>query len=133
MPDDRNHDPSEDGFNTLLWHYLQELEGAFPRWWDYWATLRADPEDSKTLERFYREIHRLKGSAGSYGLPELSRRAGALEERLEDILEGRVLLTQAAWEKVSALLSKLELGFLAEVREHKPEAREALCKRYEGV
>ena len=122
-----------EGFEALLRQYLRELEGAFPRWWDYWVAVKTDPEDSKTLERFYREIHRLKGSAGSYGFPELSQRAADLEEHLEAILKGQVLITKAVWEKVSALLSKLELGFLAAVRQHKPEAQEALRRLAEAA
>jgi len=123
----------DEGLEALLRQYLRELEGAFPRWWDYWVAVKTDPEDFRTLERFYREIHRLKGSAGSYGLPELSRRAADLEERLEAILKGRVLITKPVWEKVSALLSKLELGFLAAVRQHKPEAQEALRRLAEAA
>ena len=123
---------AEERMAALLRHYLHELEAAFPRWWDYWARLRATPEDGETLQRFYREIHRLKGSAGSYGLWELSHWAAELEAHLEAIVAGRVLLTKSVWEKVSALLSKLELGFLAAVREHQPEARGGLRGSAEG-
>ena len=122
---------ADEGRDAPVRRYLQELEGAFPRWWDDWAKLRAHPEDVERLERLYREIRRLRERAGSYGLFGLSHPAAALERRLRKILEGRVYLTKPVWEKVSALLSKLELGFLAAVREHNPEVQEALRRRGE--
>lgn len=128
------------GFEALVQQYLQELKEAFPRWWSYWVAVKTDPKDGETLERFHREIHRLKGSAGSYGFPELSQRAAELEERLEALLQalpaqgrgrgrGEELITEAAWEQVSALLAKLELGFLAAVRRREPESPTALRLR----
>lgn len=46
------------------------------------AQIETTPSATPVLESLRREMHRLHGSAGSYGFPQASHLAGALEERL---------------------------------------------------
>jgi CheY-like chemotaxis protein len=45
------------------------------------AQLTVAPEAPQVLDAVRRELHRVHGTAGSYGFPEVSRLAGVLEER----------------------------------------------------
>ncbi|HUF28299.1 MAG TPA: response regulator [Gemmatimonadaceae bacterium] len=45
------------------------------------AQLAASPDAPEVIEVLRRELHRVHGSAGSYGFPEASRLAGMFEER----------------------------------------------------
>jgi CheY-like chemotaxis protein len=45
------------------------------------AQLTVKPENAEVLESLRRELHRVHGTAGSFGFPDASRIAGVLEER----------------------------------------------------
>lgn len=48
--------------------------------------LAAAGDDAGTLDQFRREVHKVRGSAGSYGFPEASRLAAGMEETVKDWL-----------------------------------------------
>ena len=103
------------------WPYIDELEGRFARLWDCWAVLRDGLDNDhydcqKALRAFHKEVCAVKEIANSYGSFSLSSLVAGLEGHLEGILDRKVLLTQPRLEKLSAILSKMELQFLREVR-----------------
>lgn len=50
------------------------------------AACRCAPDDAGALEELHRLVHTLAGSAGTFGLDELSVRARAMEHELEDLM-----------------------------------------------
>lgn len=46
--------------------------------------LERNPGDGEALESFRREVHKVRGSAGSYGFPEASNLAAGMEETAKD-------------------------------------------------
>ncbi|HWH03342.1 MAG TPA: response regulator [Gemmatimonadales bacterium] len=49
--------------------------------------LEKHPTDRDALETFRREVHKVRGSAGSYGFPEASELAAGMEETAKDWVE----------------------------------------------
>jgi len=49
--------------------------------------LEQHPTDRDALETFRREVHKVRGSAGSYGFPEASELAAGMEETAKDWVE----------------------------------------------
>jgi hypothetical protein len=78
----------------------------------------------RALRAFHREVCVVREIANSYGSFPLSSLAANLEGRLVAVLEGQVLLTRPRLEKLSAMLSRMELQFLREVRGLKAQARD---------
>jgi HPt (histidine-containing phosphotransfer) domain-containing protein len=52
--------------------------------------------------------HRLRGSAGSYGFPEISAAAGRIEEALVDLKENVAPDPASSWRMILDALSELE-------------------------
>ena len=67
---------------------------------------RAAPSDAAALEDLHRRVHMLAGSAGTFGLPDLSRQARAVEHGLEALME-RPARTAADFATVQAALDAL--------------------------
>lgn len=44
--------------------------------------------DDEALKEYYTAVHRLAGSAGSYGFPEVSQSARVLDRYLSDVIAG---------------------------------------------
>lgn len=61
------------------------------------------------LEKLHAQLHRLAGSGGTFGFPELSRQARALEMTAKQWLDDATPPSQAQWEAWTALLSGLHL------------------------
>jgi HPt (histidine-containing phosphotransfer) domain-containing protein len=51
------------------------------------ASCRAAPGDDERLRALHRVLHRLAGSAGTFGMPDLGAASRAIEEELEVLLE----------------------------------------------
>ena len=100
---------------------INELKERFARLWDYWVILRDNLNDNdyncqEALTAFHKEVYALRRSINSYSSLLLPSLVANLEGHLKGILDGKVLLTQPYLEKLSAILSKMELQFLREVR-----------------
>lgn len=54
----------------------------------------AEDGDDDRLRAYYTAVHKLAGSSGSYGFPELSNTARVLDRYLSDILAG-----EASWDE----------------------------------
>ena len=59
---------------------LAEAHDALEAW-------QADPADDERLRALYRVLHRLAGSAGTFGMPAFGAACRAIELRLEALLE----------------------------------------------
>ncbi len=62
-----------------------------------------------SLEKLHMQLHRLAGSGGTFGFPELSRQARALEMTAKQWLDAATPPSQAQWAAWTALLSGLHL------------------------
>jgi HPt (histidine-containing phosphotransfer) domain-containing protein len=88
-----------------------EFRGSMPaklrRLRSLWERVDCEEPDPDALEILQREVHTMAGSAGSFGLPQVSKLAAAAEDALAGLKEGsRPGAKRAA--KFSALLGKLE-------------------------
>ncbi len=88
-----------------------EFRGALPakltRMRSLWGRIDCEHPDPRALEILKREVHTMAGSAGSFGLPQVSRAAAAAEDALAGLKEGsRPGAKRSA--KFSALLDKLD-------------------------
>jgi HPt (histidine-containing phosphotransfer) domain-containing protein len=64
----------------LLAHYLGGADERLSSFARALAESEARPEDLQALERLRRALHKIAGSAGTYGFPELTRSARRLEQ-----------------------------------------------------
>jgi HPt (histidine-containing phosphotransfer) domain-containing protein len=71
------------------------------------ATTALATRDAEALELATREAHRLRGSAGSYGFPEISEAAGAVEEAFVRARDGDVGACGAAIAALDAAAARL--------------------------
>jgi chemotaxis protein histidine kinase CheA len=70
------------------------------------AACRAAPADEERLRDLHRCVHKLAGSAGTFGMRGVSEQARVIEEQLE-VLSGQHGRDAAAFERVGALLEAL--------------------------
>ncbi len=81
MPDD--FDPAEIP-PGLLQDYLESTRIQLGTLAGLAGRVAAAGDDVGTLDQFRREVHKVRGSAGSYGFPEASRLAAGMEETIKD-------------------------------------------------
>jgi len=67
--------------NAVRERFLASALAAVGRLRDYAAQLTIDPLDTGVLDALRRELHRLRGTAGSYGFDVASERIGRMEQR----------------------------------------------------
>lgn len=70
------------------------------------AACREAPADDGRLRELHRCVHKLAGTAGTFGMPEVSREARAIEEQL-DVLLQRAGRDVAAFGPAGAMLDAL--------------------------
>lgn len=70
------------------------------------AACRQAPADDDRLRELHRSVHKLAGTAGTFGMPEVSRDARAIEDDLDQLLlrPGR---DAAAFDAVGGMLDAL--------------------------
>ena len=94
-------------FQKLRTEFRGSLPAKITRLRSLWARIDCEEPDIDALEILKREVHTMAGSAGSFGLPQVSKVAAAAEEALEGLQDGsRPGAKRAA--KFRALLDKLE-------------------------
>lgn len=71
----------------LLRRYLDSLPGKRAEIAERWARVRSGDWDEEAIGELKRPVHRLAGSAGSYGLEDLGRAAAALDRLLGSVRE----------------------------------------------
>ncbi|MBN2108193.1 MAG: Hpt domain-containing protein [Deltaproteobacteria bacterium] len=90
-----------DGFIAEAQSYLPSIrEGIF--------AFQSSPDNTGLLEEAYRQAHIIKGAASMVGLPELSYLAGFVEQILEEILNGTIILNMQALAVLDNGLSCIE-------------------------
>ncbi len=65
----------------------------------------ADAEDEQVLQDYYTAVHRIAGSAGSYGFRAVSESARVLDRYLSDVIAGEKAY---AAEQAAALLADID-------------------------
>jgi HPt (histidine-containing phosphotransfer) domain-containing protein len=87
-----------------------EFRGSMPakivRLRSLWARVDCEAPDADALGILRRELHTMAGSAGSFGLPQVSTAAAAAEQALDGLKDGSRPGAKRA-EKFSARLEKL--------------------------
>ena len=94
-------------FQKLRTEFRGSLPAKLKRLRSLWERIDCEEPDPDALEILQREIHTMAGSAGSFGLPQVSKLAGAAEDALKGLRVGsRPGAKRAA--KFAALLDKLD-------------------------
>ena len=94
-------------FQKLRTEFRGSLPAKLRRLRSLWERIDCDAPDADALEILQRELHTMAGSAGSFGLPQVSKAAAAAAEALDGLKEGsRPGVKRAA--KFVALLDKLD-------------------------
>ena len=94
-------------FQKLRTEFRGSLPAKLRRLRSLWERIDCEEPDTDALEILKRELHTMAGSAGSFGLPLVSKAAAAAEEALAGLKEGsRPGVKRAA--KFVALLDKLD-------------------------
>lgn len=94
-------------FQKLRTEFRGSLPAKLRRLRSLWERIDCEEPDPDALEILKRELHTMAGSAGSFGLPQVSKVAAVAEEALEGLKEGsRPGKKRAA--KFAVLLDKLD-------------------------
>ncbi|MFW6180223.1 MAG: chemotaxis protein CheW [Spirochaetota bacterium] len=72
--------------------FIEESQDQMDEWEESLLSLEKDPEDREQIDRLFRAVHTLKGSAGFVGFEELQRFAHDLESALQDVRDGNARL-----------------------------------------
>lgn len=81
MTEALDHDPFADAMRDLRARYKASSETMLEAFRHMARRLTEAPDDVATLESLRRELHRIRGTAGSFGFMEANRIAKALEDR----------------------------------------------------
>ena len=93
-------------FQQLRMEFRGSMPAKLTRLRSLWTRVCEEP-DPDALEILKRELHTMAGSAGSFGLPQVSKAAAAAEAALEGLKAGSRPGVKRA-KKFSALLDKLD-------------------------
>jgi chemotaxis protein histidine kinase CheA len=94
-------------FQKLRTEFRGSLPAKLKRLRSLWERIDCEEPDADALEILKREVHTMAGSAGSFGLPQVSKFAAAAEEALAGLKAGsRPGAKRAA--KFRVLLDKLD-------------------------
>ena len=94
-------------FQKLRTEFRGSLPAKLRRMRSLWERLDCEEPDGDALDMLKRDLHTMAGSAGSFGLPQVSKAAAAAEEALDGLKAGsRPGAKRAA--KFRALLDKLD-------------------------
>ncbi len=94
-------------FQKLRTEFRGSLPAKLRRMRSLWERLDCEEPDGDALDMLKRDLHTMAGSAGSFGLPQVSKAAAAAEDALDGLKAGsRPGAKRAA--KFRALLDKLD-------------------------
>lgn len=94
-------------FQKLRMEFRGSLPAKLTRLRSLWGRIDCEEPDPDALEILKREVHTMAGSAGSFGLPQVSKAAAAADEALEGLKAGSRPGAKRV-KKFSALLDKLD-------------------------
>src|SRR5215510_12302041 len=75
-------------FQKLRAEFRGSLPAKLTRLRSLWGRIDCDEPDADALEILRRELHTMAGSGGTFGLPLVSKAAGAAEAALEGLRDG---------------------------------------------
>ncbi len=76
--------------------FCEEAADQLREWEESLLALEKNPQDGEQINRMFRAIHTMKGSAGFIGYDALARLAHDLESSLQQVREGTGLLDATA-------------------------------------
>jgi chemosensory pili system protein ChpA (sensor histidine kinase/response regulator) len=88
--------------------FLEEARGYLPQIRQGIEAYRADSNQREPLEEAHRRAHSIKGAAAMVGLADLSHIAFHLEEAIEDVLAGRLALSDEVQELLGKTVAQIE-------------------------
>lgn len=94
-------------FQKLRTEFRGSLPAKLTRLRSLWGRIDCDEPDTDALEILQRELHVMAGSAGTFGLPQVSKLAAAAEEALLGLKPGSRPGAKRTT-KFTALLDNLE-------------------------
>lgn len=102
-------------FAVLREHYVKQIEGTLEALISRASEHRADVNHHVILEELHAGLHKLSGSGGTFGFPELSRQARALEVTAKAWLDSSTVPELPQWEAWKTDMSALRrtLGVLS--------------------
>lgn len=107
--------PANDSIQAAIHRVREKYREALPATLAVFSSLAsrlaARPTDPEVVESVRRELHRLHGTAGSYGYHEASELAAALEERAEGWIENPDLDRQDRARMIQEFVAALTLAF----------------------
>ena len=74
-------------FQKLRTEFRGSLPAKLRRLRSLWERIDCEEPDADALEMLKRELHTMAGSAGSFGLPQVSKAAAAAEDALDGLKE----------------------------------------------
>lgn len=86
--------------------FLEESEDQLREWEEGLLELEKNPEDKEIIDRIFRAIHTLKGSAGFVGFEKLQRITHDIESELQDVRDGKIAISQ---EIIEVLFEALDI------------------------
>ena len=86
--------------------FLEESEDQLREWEEGLLELEKNPEDKELIDKIFRAIHTLKGSAGFVGFEKLQRITHDIESELQDVRDGKIAISQ---EIIEVLFEALDI------------------------
>ena len=115
---------ASDALRTLRERFRETSAGTIALLEDLARQLAADPSAPETVSALRRELHRVHGTAGSYGFVEASRLAAKLEQRVDAWEQDRELERSQRATIIGNFVSALRLAMSAEAAlGHAPVSR----------
>ena len=101
---------------TLIQEFLVESEELLQRMDQDMVTLETTPKDAELLNRIFRALHTIKGTAGFLGFEPMVRLSHRAEDVLNELRKGELQLTQRMMDAL--LKTRDQLGImLSDIRE----------------
>jgi DNA-binding response OmpR family regulator len=115
---------ASDALRTLRERFRETSAGTIALLEDLARQLGADPSAAETISALRRELHRVHGTAGSYGFSEASRLAAKLEQRVAGWEDDPALERSQRATIIGHFVSALRLAMSAETASgHAPVSR----------
>ncbi|MBI1741827.1 diguanylate cyclase [Candidatus Acetothermia bacterium] len=109
----------------LVQEYLKELSGRLRHMRACLTELHSRPEALELAQQLREAAHRLKGSGGTYGFPEISTASLQIETLLDEHLAARTPLSPASMTHLDRYMSDLEKAFRRADRRQTPSGNKS--------
>jgi chemosensory pili system protein ChpA (sensor histidine kinase/response regulator) len=87
--------------DEIIQGYIEEVKTYIPSLIQGLETLRETPDHSEAIEEIYRLVHTIKGASAMVGIHGLSHIACQMEDTLDDIMTGKIVFTDDAFQIMS--------------------------------